>query len=177
MKQKNLLTVIIVLSILLIAYIVWGMGGKPGKQSCPVQGEPSLDFTLVDLEGNQVRLIDHLGKVVFLNFWASWCPPCRAEMPSMQKLHEKMQGEDFIILAVSIDKGGKSVVKPFIENGGFAFPVLLDPQGRAANKYGVRSIPTTFIIDKSGTIVDRTIGSRDWATDPVVRKFRNLARN
>lgn len=122
-------------------------------------------FILPDLSGKPVSLADHKGKTIFLNFWAVRCPPCREEMPSMQKLHEKLGGKDLIILAVALDEEGKAKVKPFIEKGGYTFKILLDPEGRVASKYNVWNIPTTFIIDKKGKVVRRVVGPRDWATE------------
>lgn len=135
---------------------VFAMGERP------TQPPP---FTLPDLSGQSVSLADYKDRVIFLNFWATWCPPCREEMPSLQKLHEKLKGKNFIMLAVALDEEGKAVVKPFVEKGGYSFKVLLDPDGRVASRYQVWSIPTTFIINKEGKIVRRIVGSRDWAKE------------
>ena len=166
---------IFILLIVILSLFLLGMGQRP-LPSCPIGGEPSIDFVLQDLEGNDVRLSDYLGKIVFLNFWATRCPPCRWEMPSMQSLHEKLKGEDFVILAVSIDRAGEPVVKPFIKEAGYTFKVLLDRGGNVADKYCVRSIPTTFIIDKKSVVVGKVIGSRDWASAPIVQEFKRLSQ-
>lgn len=130
---------------------------------------PAADFSLPDLAGRTIKLSDFKGKVVFLNFFATWCPPCRAEMPSIQALFKKIralptgQGNKFEILTISIDQTGAAAVKAFVEKGGYTFKVLLDPGGRVASQYGVVNIPATFIINTKGWIVDRIIGSTDWA--------------
>jgi len=134
------------------------------------------DFYLADLDGIYTRLSDHKGKVIFLNFFATWCPPCRNELPSMQKLHEKMKTSDFEMIAVSVDRAGKERVREFIGRGGYSFKVLLDSDGSTAKKYHVSSIPATFIIDKSGKIVNRVIGERDWASDAIISELKKLAQ-
>ncbi len=134
------------------------------------------DFYLMDLDGVYTRLSESKGKVVFLNFFATWCPPCRNEMPSMQKLHDKMKGSDFEMIAVSVDRGGSDRVKDFIRKNGYTFKVLLDGDGSAAKKYSVSSIPATFIIDKEGNVVHRAIGERDWGNDPVVSELKKLTK-
>lgn len=132
------------------------------------------DFYLADLDGIYTRLSEYKGKVIFLNFFATWCPPCGNEMPSMQKLYEAMKGRDFEMVAVSVDRGGSERVKDFVRKNGYSFRVLLDSDGSAAGKYSVSSIPATFIIDKNGNIVSRVIGERDWANSAVVAEIKKL---
>jgi len=134
------------------------------------------DFHLLDTDGIYTRLSDHKGKVIFLNFFATWCPPCRREMPSIQKLHNKMKGKKFEVICVSVDRGDKNKVMNFIKSGGYTFKVLLDSDGSAADKYSVASIPVTFIIDKKGTIVSKVIGERDWAGDDIIKELTRLAQ-
>ncbi len=174
MKFRFVYMLILGMLVLFIASLSLAMGEKPGVKSTPKERDLALDFTLPDLEGHKVSLSDYKGKIVFLNFWATWCPPCRQEMPSMQTLYEKLKGEDFEMLAVSIDKPGKSVVKPFVEKRGYTFKTLLDPKGKVASQYRIVSIPTTFIIDKDGKIIDKVIGAKDWSRDSVIQKFKRL---
>ncbi|MGQ9628898.1 MAG: TlpA family protein disulfide reductase [bacterium] len=131
------------------------------------------DFALESISGQEVKLSDFRGKVVFLNFWATWCPPCRAEMPSMERLHRKFDGEDFAILAVDIQESAKTVRK-FVNDFGLTFTVLLDTRGRVASQYGVRGIPATFIIDREGNAIGFAEGARDWASDASFRLFEFL---
>lgn len=133
------------------------------------------DFVLPDLNGQVVRLSQLKGKVVMLNIWATWCPPCRKEMPTMEVLYKKMRGADFVMLAASQDVDGKSTVAPYLQEGGLTFPVLLDVNGEVGKKYGVTGYPETFIIDRQGTIVHRHIGYNDWAKPAVEAALRHLA--
>ena len=123
----------------------------------------AADFSLPDLEGNWQRLSHFRGQVVLLNFWATWCPPCRAEMPSMEALYQTHRDQGFAILAVSSDVQGAAVVQPFLEQYRLSFPVLLDPRGQVTATYGVRSLPTTYLLDRQGRVVSREIGARNWA--------------
>jgi peroxiredoxin len=122
-----------------------------------------------------VRLSDHKGKVVLLNIWATWCPSCVEEMPSMEKLYKELKGEDFEILAVSTDELGAKAVVPFIQKYKLSFPVLVDPGGKGIRRlYRTTGIPESFIIDKEGTIVEIIIGPADWATLEAIHFFRYL---
>ncbi len=132
------------------------------------------DFTLPDLAGRPVRLSDCRGKVVLLNFWASWCPPCRSEMPSMQKLNGLLKNKKFVILAAAQDQDPKKATD-FVKTNKYTFPVLLDPKNQAARLYGVTAYPTTFLIDKKGRIRAREVGASDWAAKAVVSQIVKLA--
>jgi peroxiredoxin len=136
----------------------------PGRmvETGPRIGETAPDFSLSTLGGRSVRLTDYKGKVVFLNIWASWCPPCREEMPSMEALHKKFKGRSFEMIAVSIDQSGEETVGSFAAQFGLTFPVLLDPGGKTYRLYGLTGVPETFILDKNGVIVEKIIGPQDW---------------
>lgn len=136
--------------------------------------QPAPDFTFPNLDGNNVSLTDYRGKLVLLNIWATWCAPCVAEMPSMQKLYQELKDEGFLILAVSLDETGVEAVKPFVEKHKLEFPVLLDTKGEIKNLYQITGIPESFVIDKSGAIVEKIVGPRDWATSGAIRYFRNF---
>lgn len=118
----------------------------------------AMDFKLKDLNGKEVSLSDYKGKKVFLNFWATWCPPCKAEMPEMETLYQETKDSDLVILAVNLDED-KDTVQKFISSNKYNFPVLLDTDNIVASKYGVVSIPTSFFIDKEGNIADKHIGA------------------
>ena len=121
----------------------------------------ALDFELESLQGGRVSLRSYQGRVVFLNFWATWCPPCRAEMPSMQALYESLGNRDFEIVAVDLQEE-KADVERFVQENGLTFPVLLDTAGQVGGVYSVRNIPTTYLLDRQGNLVARWIGGRDW---------------
>jgi peroxiredoxin len=128
------------------------------------------DFVLPSLDGNMVRLSDFRGKkAIFINFWATWCPPCRLEMPTMEQAYQEYKGQGLEILAVSIDVGPKSVVKNFMQEFRLTFPALLDPEREVMYLYRLFSIPASFLIDKKGIIRFKELGYRDW-TDPKSRK-------
>jgi peroxiredoxin len=131
------------------------------------------DFTLKTLEGKGVSLKDYGGKIIFLNFWATWCGPCRAEMPSMEKLWQEFKKEEFIILAIDIQEESK-LVSSFIEERNLSFPVLLDGKGNVARSYGVRGILITFFLNPKGEIIGKAIGARDWASEESFRLIRQL---
>ena len=121
------------------------------------------DFTLEDLRGSMMSLKDFRGKVILLNFWASWCGPCRIEMPAMELLWQVFQDDDFVILAVDV-RERRDEVSSFIEENDYTFPTLLDSWGRVADIYSVRSYPTTFLIDREGKVVGKAVGAREWAS-------------
>ena len=137
-------------------------------------GFPAPDFVLNDLDGRTHRLADYRGRVVFLNVWATWCPPCRMEMPSMERLYRRLRGEDFIMLAINEDEAGAEAVREFVSETGISFPVLLDPQGKVPERYGVTGYPETFVIDRDGRVVQHTIGPENWGSEHVHRYFVDL---
>lgn len=145
---------------------------QPGSQGERDIAAPA--FVLPDLSGTPIRLSDHRGKVVLLNFWATWCPPCRAEMPSMEKLYQAYRDRGLTILAISNDVSGKSVVEPFVRDRGLTFPILLDPEGGVFLQYGVRGLPTSYVVDRKGRVVSGEIGARDWSSGTAREAVEHL---
>ncbi len=136
---------------------------------------PAPDFALPGLDGKMTGLKGYRGRVVLLNIWATWCPTCVEEMPSMEKLYEQLKGEDFEVLTVSIDESGAKDVVPFMKKHKLTFPVLLDPGGKTAQRlYRITGVPESFIIGKEGNIEKVIIGPTDWATPEAIGYFRNL---
>lgn len=137
---------------------------------------PSLapDFAVPDLAGQAVRLSALRGNVVLLNLWATWCAPCREEMPSMERLWQRLKGRGFVLLAVSQDESGKAVVAPFVQGLGLTFPVLVDPEHQVGDRYGVWGYPESFIIDREGRVVERVIGPRDWGAPEHLAALERL---
>jgi len=115
------------------------------------------NFTLKGLQGEEVSLEDYRGKIVFINFWASWCPPCKAEMPDINKLYLENKDEDLVVLAVDVNET-KTTVEKFIKDGDYEFPVLLDETGKTAAKYSVIGIPKTIVVDPNGIITHKKMG-------------------
>jgi cytochrome c biogenesis protein CcmG, thiol:disulfide interchange protein DsbE len=139
-------------------------------------GSSAPQFHATDLRTSRpASLADYRGKVVLLNIWATWCPPCRAEMPSMEKLHKKLVGTDFRIAAVSVDGDafypdkepvGPTQVLGFANSLGLTFDILHDPSGAIRQSYDIFGVPESYLIDRNGVIVKRVIGAADWE-EPV----------
>ena len=134
------------------------------------------DFSLPLLAGGNASLSSYRGKVVILNFWATWCPPCRVEMPSMETLYRRFSAQGLEILAVDIGEDASSV-RQFIRNAGYTFPVMFDSDNRVSSVYGIEAIPTTYIIDREGKIVGRIIGSITWDNQRVIAAIDALLKS
>jgi peroxiredoxin len=138
-------------------------------------GDKATDFKLEDLTGKTVSLSSYKGKVVFLNLWATWCGPCREEMPSMETLYDDFKDNpDFVMLAVSQDTKGKSAVLPYVQKNGYHFEILLDPENKVGESYNVSGVPETFIIDRKGRIVAHRMGAFDWSRPDVREALQQL---
>lgn len=154
-----------IIVIVVVAVIIIVMGEKR-KFEPVVAGSDMIDFTLPDLTGAEKNLSDYKGKVIFLNFWATWCKPCEEEMPSMQALYDNLKGLPFEIVAVSVDKDGPETVQKYVKKYGITFPVLHDRKGKIKETYKTTGVPETFIIDQNGVIAEKVWGPRDW-NDPA----------
>ena len=148
----------------------------PGRAQTFDIGQPAPEFTLTDLAGGTQRLSDYRGKGVLLNFWATWCVPCRTEMPSMERAYRALREKGVTILAVSLDAGSQAPVEAFVKEFGFTFPILLDSSGASSRAYRVFGLPTSFLIDWNGRLVGREVGARDWNTGEPRKKLEALLR-
>ena len=162
------LVIVGIVAMLMVTLV--GIGGAAAPDILPVAernvvklGEPAPNFRLRDLNGHSVSLSDLRGKVVLLNFWATWCGPCRVEMPAMEELYRTFSRNDFEILAVSTDAQGASVTRPFQQENHLTFPILHDADYRVGLTYGARSLPMTFMVDRQGIVRHQIFGARDWA--------------
>ena len=136
-------------------------------------GHPAPDFTLVNLEGDEVALSDFKGQPIILNFWATWCGPCRAEMPSLQAASVSLDGQA-VILGVNV-REQPSAVGPFLDQYGVTYPVVLDEGGRIQTLYRIRAFPTTYFIDEQGVITEIISGALN---EPMLRiRVANLMEN
>jgi len=126
--------------------VAWSMGER-----VPVAGTPAADFTLTDLDGQTQSLRQYRGKIVLVNFWATWCKPCTTEMPAMQVCYDKLRDSGFVVLAVN-ELEDDEKVKEHIRSYGHTFPVLMDRENRVANQYGVYGLPVSVFIDEAGVV-------------------------
>ena len=141
-------------------------------------GAKAEPFKLTDLSGDSVSMADLRGKVVFLNIWATWCAPCREEMPSMEKLYERLHDDKgFVMLAVSQDTGSRDAVAAYVKKHGYHFDVLLDPKNAVAEAYKVSGVPETFIIDRAGRIVAHHSGAFDWSQPEIRDALEELLKD
>lgn len=164
------------------AVILAGVFGLVWMQSAKYEplevGKNAPDFALNDLNDRPVKLSDYRGKVVFLNFWATWCKPCKEEMPSMEILNKNFEKDGLVILAVSIDRVTTTKdIPPFVKGMNLTFPVLIDSWGKTDKPYKRMGVPETFIIDQQGIIREIIIGPRDWTrldSLQVITKLLNI---
>ena len=174
--MKRILILIIACSFLTLT--ACSKADTPKKSvAAAVEKSPAPDVSVVSLaNGSVLKLSDLKGKVVLLNFWATWCPPCREEIPSMMKLNSLMAGKPFQMVAISIDEGGKPAIESFFKESGFMLPAYLDESGASAKTYGVTGVPESFIIDKQGIIVKKVIGGFAWDSPEAVSFLEGLMK-
>ena len=174
--RNKLTTALLLLAIYLLLQRMGYLLSAPAISPGEARERPpfSVDFTLPDLDGKSVRLSDLRGRVVLINFWATWCPPCRAEMPSMNDLYKDYRDKGLEILAISTDVDGRRVVAPFVEKYGLTFPVLLDPKMDVGSGIQVRGIPSTYLLDKQGRVAGLEVGARDWNRSSLRRILDEL---
>jgi len=141
----------------------------------PSRAKSAEDFTLAALNGGTFSLADQRGKIVLINFWATWCPPCLEEMPAMERLWQKHKDSGFVLVAVSVDTDPKKVV-PFVTEHKLTFPIALDPSMGVADKYGVRALPSSFIVDKGGVMAGLALGPRQWDSRASHRLVETMVR-
>lgn len=174
----------IVAAVVLVGVGLVGGGWLVRDRFLPVEvGTVAPDFAARDLDGREVRLSQLEGEVVLVNIWATWCPPCLEEMPSMQRLYERLGPEGLRVVAVSIDAGPGRLdssgrpggdVGRFAREMGLTFDIWLDPEGRIQRTYRTTGVPESFVVDRTGRIVKKVIGPREWDTPDEIEKFRRL---
>jgi peroxiredoxin len=175
MNYRGTILVMVAVSALVVLFLL-RQNNSYLKFSPLETGRPAPNFTLPGLDGKIVRLSDHKGHVVLVNIWATWCPPCVDEMPSMEALYQELKDENFEILAISIDATGTETVARFMKKFNLSFPALMDPGGTIKSVYQTTGVPESFIISKQGILVEKIIGPRNWADPEVVRYFRDLIK-
>ena len=171
----------IVVSVIMVLIITAGVFGQSSNNRVPeaivrafreaglpvvTEGIAPVNFTLPLLDGTNVSLSQYKGKVVFLNFWATWCGPCRSEMPSMETVYQKLKDQGLEMLAVNLGES-RNDVSAFMNQYRLSFPAVLDERSITGSYYNVQAIPSTYIIDRRGLIIARLVGSIDWNTPKI----------
>ena len=143
----------------------------------PEEGHLAPDFALKTLNGKMIRLSDFRGKkVVLINFWATWCPPCRSEMPTMQQIYTEYKGKGFEILAINIERDSKEEILEFMKELRLTFPVLLDSDMKVTRTYRLIGLPVSMLIDRRGIIRSKEIGYHDWTDKESRKRVENLLK-
>jgi peroxiredoxin len=149
--------------------------GQGAKSTKVAVGETAPDFTLQNMQGETVTLSDLRGQVVLVNFWATWCPPCRQEMPSMEELYQHFEGKEFEMLAINVEgRNGPEAVADFLKDKTHSFPILFDEDAQVQRQYKVFKYPETFVVNRDGTVVEHVVGAIDWMQPSVVKYLENL---
>lgn len=167
-----IIPILLVLLVLLYMLPPWQTDDKNNPLSRI--GQPLPDFTLPDLQGRMVQLSTLRGKVVFINVWATWCKPCIDEMPTIQRLYNRLHERGLEVLAVSIDSQGALIVAPFMRDHQLTFRALFDPKSTIQRLYGSTMVPTSFIVDKNGLLVETILGAREWDNSQMLVRFERL---
>ncbi len=136
---------------------------------------PAPDFSLLDMDGEVYRLSDFRGRVVIVNFWATWCPPCREEMPSMQRAWEQLQTEGILMVGINVGEDEDTIFQ-FTADYPVDFPLLMDSDSAVTGQWPVRGLPTTYVVDPAGRLVYQAIGSREWDDPALLALVRALSQ-
>jgi len=147
---------------------------RQGGNKIIASGDQAPEFRLQTPGRRFISLSDLRGKVVMVHFWATWCPPCVEEIPTLDKLYSSLMGKDFEMLAISVDEGGVEAVVPFVQKNRLNVPMLLDPGHRIASLYGTFKFPETYIVDRQGKVRYKAIGPRDWSDPSNVQLLRDI---
>lgn len=175
--MKKFCLVIGTIPVLILVFLLLGCDSSSQSRPTALVGEVAPDFTLMNMDGEPVTLSELQGQVVLINFWATWCPPCREEKPTMEKLYQRFRDEGLVVLAVNVEENGHQVVSQYLMNYHYSFPIVLDPRAAVQSQYGVFRYPESFVVNREGVIVERVIGGRDWMANPAYRMIETLIRN
>jgi len=158
-------------SVLLCLYLAIAMS-QAAEQTLHPLAKPFMapDFSATGEDGETYRLSDYRGKYVLLNFWATWCPPCRKEIPSMERMWHKVKDKNLVILAVNVGEDADTIFR-FSASYPMSFPALLDLDGKIIESYPVRGLPTSYIINPEGLVTHRAVGSREWDDDALIAEI------
>ncbi len=171
-KEAVLLLIFIVLIALVAVYFLTREKGQEVKIVGVADKAP--EFSLPAVDGKPISLSGHRGQVVMVHFWATWCPPCVEEMPTLETLYRALRGKDFEVLAISADEDGAGAVTAFMRKNRLSLPVLFDPGGTVATSYGTFKLPETYIVDREGVVRYKEIGARDWSAPESAAIVKNI---
>jgi len=174
--MKRIVVYCLLLSVALLVCSGCSKKKEPAAVAEVAEQKPVPDITVNSLKNLPLKLSSLKGKVVLLNFWATWCPPCREEIPSMMKLNSAMAGKPFQMVAVSIDEGGLPDIEAFFKSSGFSLPAYTDPGGIAGKTYGITGVPETFVIDKNGILIKKVIGPLAWDAPETITFLEGLMK-
>ena len=178
--KDGLLGLLIIVALILLVLRFQKMGTPQQEinfnQLKPKEGYLAPKFTLRNLRGNLEGLDDHAGKVIVVNFWATWCAPCVKEMPSFETLYRRFRSQGLTVLAVSLDKDRSAKVQEFVDKYKLSFPVLLDTEGVAEKLYPSFTIPFTYVLDKQGRVAARIDGAKDWESPETFKAIEYLLK-
>ena len=139
------------------------------------EGQPAPALTLSTLDGGRTSVADYRGKLVVLNFWATWCPPCTLEMPSLEALWRRYRDRGLVVIGVSVDRGApRALLEPYVRNLKLTFPILLDPDSKTSDRWRVTALPATFLVRPGGEVAGMATGAREWTSDEMQALVEHL---
>jgi len=171
-KQIVFLIILVIAVVLVVVGVVSKHRENAGK--IITNGDRAPEFRLPNLNGQMINLSDFRGKVVMVHFWATWCPPCVEEIPTLAYLNQQLTGSDFAMLPVSVDESGATAVNSFLQQKGLNLSVLLDPDRATAGRYGTFKFPETYILDREGIVRYKLIGPGDWRDPAAIKIIKDL---
>ncbi len=162
-------------SLLTLALVLATAGSVATFEPSSLVGAKASEFAMRDMAGSYVSITAMRGKVIVLNFWATWCPPCKVEMPGLEQLYHDYRAGGLEVIGLSTDSS-EAGIREFLSKTPVNFPILHDRSGRVTKLYGVNSLPTTFLIDRSGTVVELFIGEQDWTSPHMRDRIESLLK-
>jgi cytochrome c biogenesis protein CcmG/thiol:disulfide interchange protein DsbE len=172
MSKSNLAKLILV-ALVVLGAVLFALRQRDPRPVSVSDAAP--DFRLASLESGPVALSDYRGKVVLVNFWATWCPPCVEETPGLEKFAEQMRDQDVTVIGVSVDED-LSALRKFVAQYHLSYPIALDPDRVTANRYGTFKFPETYILDRDGRVAEKIIGATDWQDPRMVSFVQSLVQ-
>lgn len=160
----------------ILALVGWGIVTvlRQDLGSGPEVGSPAPGFTLPNLNGEEISLESFRGKAVLMNFWATWCGPCRHEMPSLEALYQKYKDRGFVVLGVSVDDEGWEPIRGFLKAVPVSFPIVLDKEQKVTETYETFRIPETYLINPKGEIAGKIVGPQDYSQEVFFKKIERI---